>query len=73
MPAILTEQETIEEVSRVVEDPGSSLEEFIESLSLPADEEATVKRSIQALPDRAVELAALPKNPPSVMAHNWWH
>ena len=72
MPATLTQRETIEEVSRVVENPDSSLEEFIESLSLPADEEAVVKGSIKALPDRDTRPSGLPTDPPSVMGPDWW-
>ena len=74
MTTALTERETMEELSRVVEreDLHPALEEFIESLDLPADEETAVKGSLKALPDTDLRPVALPKNPPSVMSHSFW-
>ena len=73
MTTVLTERETMEELSRVVEreDLGPTLEEFIESLDLPADEEIAVKGSLKALPDTHLNPVALPKNPP-VIRNDWW-
>ena len=73
MVTSLTEKETLERFSGAVEtavDP--SLVEFIESLTLPGDEEKALIDSVKMLPDKDLSPSALPKNPPSLMSHGWW-
>ena len=73
MPATLTDPRTLEDLSRTVEETnGSSLEEFIQSLSLPSDEESTVVSSLKSLPDRGLSPSALPKNPPNIKMDHYW-
>ena len=74
MTSKLVEPSTVEQLSRRVENGNGteSIEEFLESLSLPDDEEATIVSSLKMLPSPDVRPSGMPKAPPSVMSHEFW-
>ena len=74
MVSTLTDPKKLEELANTVEttDHPAALEAFIQSLSLPPDEESAVTDSLKVLPDQIVAPSALPRNPPNLMGHQWW-
>ena len=75
MPATLTNPTKLKDLSRIVEstDLGAAMEEFIQSLDLPGDEEETVIDSIGGLPSAGLRPSALPKSSPSLIRMEWWN
>ena len=74
MVTTLTDPKKLEQLANTVEttDHPDPLEAFIQSLSLPPDEEGAVMDSLKMLPDQVVAPSALPKNPPNLMFHQFW-
>ena len=74
MPTVLTSPKKLEDISRIVEstDLGVAMEEFIQSLDLPGDEEEIVIDSVGGLPSAGLRPSALPKNSPSLIRMDWW-
>ena len=74
MTTTLTDPKRLAKLSKDGEsgDLDAALEAFIQSLSLPPDEEGAVMDSLNMLPDQVIAQSALPKNPPNLMFHQWW-
>ena len=74
MDTVLADRRKLDELSRIVEniELDSSLEEFIQSLSLPSEEESAVRDSLKQLPPADVQPSALPKAAPNLIRMAWW-
>ena len=70
----LTDQTKLEDLSQIVESTelGTAIEEFIQSLDLPGDEEDIVIDSVGGLPSAGLRPSALPKSSPSLIRMEFW-
>ena len=74
MSVTLMNPKNLEDISHIVEstDLGVAMQEFIQSLDLPDDEEEIVIDSVGGLPSAGLRPSALPKSSPSLIRMEWW-
>ena len=73
MTTVLEHPAKLKQLSEAVEnrDP-ASVEEFIESLSLPQDEKRVVLSSMKMLPAVGIDPSELPRQAPNVKDDQFW-